>query len=181
MTAVAPTYPEPRVGLVGNSLCYQALRFFPTGWILRTREGRALYESQTIIANLVANKNPEVMVIALGSNDTFKRRVDMRKNILRANTTCATVPLTVWVNVKERGVHGFYGPNWTTWARDWNGFLSLTGDPIFDWNSVAAEHPGWFLDDGLHMNATGQKCYANFIRNGVRREWNEVLASQAAA
>ena len=38
---------------------------------------------------------------------------------------------------------------------------------ILDWAAAAPEHPEWFYDDGLHLNATGQTGYADFIAQGI--------------
>lgn len=92
------------------------------------------------------------------------------------------LPCTVWINVKERGVTGYYNQDWAGDAGAFNDFLTAAtvdgpslGDlyspnlHILDWNATAASHPGWFLADGLHLNATGQAGYAGKIDRFVTR------------
>ena len=39
---------------------------------------------------------------------------------------------------------------------------------VLDWNAVAAEHPEYFLADGLHLRRAGGLAYAALPRTGPR-------------
>jgi hypothetical protein len=38
---------------------------------------------------------------------------------------------------------------------------------LIRWSMVSGRHPEWFVDDGYHLNATGQERYAAFIDRTV--------------
>jgi lysophospholipase L1-like esterase len=34
---------------------------------------------------------------------------------------------------------------------------------LLDWHSISTAHPGWFWNDGIHLNPTGAAAYAQLI------------------
>lgn len=38
---------------------------------------------------------------------------------------------------------------------------------LIDWAAKAKKHPGWFYQDGTHLNTKGQEGYAKFIKDNV--------------
>ena len=146
----------------------------------------ALVREMTPTALDMKSADPAAMVFGLGNPDLAEvdddpgvRLLDDAAYLIRRTRT---VPCTVWINVKENGVTAFYNPSWAAAAREFNDFLDAAtvdgpsfGDlyapnlHVLDWNAAAATHPGWFLEDGLHLNATGQAAYAAKIDRFLTR------------
>ena len=58
------------------------------------------------------------------------------------------------------------------WQNDVNSLISqVAGEysnvTVLDWAATAPEHPEWFYDDGIHLNAEGQVGYAGFIQSSI--------------
>lgn len=175
--ATAPAPGELKVTVVGDSLTYNATRFFPIPWVLRAQVGRAMYESMTAVQNAVSKDRAQVVVLAQGSNDVNDRRsaTAMRNTLAQALEILTPVAHVLVTSVKVQGVNPFYGTQWKSYAAQWN--TVIRNDPgsadaprliVADWNNYCADHPGWFVADGLHMTDNGERAYANFLKNQVR-------------
>lgn len=44
---------------------------------------------------------------------------------------------------------------------------------LIDWPGIAKDHPEWFYDDGMHLNADGQKGYAEFLLEQISGQQEE--------
>ncbi|MEE8815972.1 MAG: acyltransferase family protein [Lachnospiraceae bacterium] len=44
---------------------------------------------------------------------------------------------------------------------------------LIDWPGTAKDHPEWFYDDGMHLNADGQKGYAEFLLEQISGQQEE--------
>lgn len=131
----------------------------------------------------MASNNPAAMVLALGNPDMAlvdePNPPDVYADAQRILNRTATVPCVVWVNLKQRGVNGFYNRNWESAATAFNEWLvgaaSVGGGLYFqnlhvlNWNDATVGHPGWFKADGLHLNNTGQIAYTNKIDRTLNR------------
>lgn len=146
----------------------------------------ALVREMTPTALTMAANGPAALVFGLGNPDIAEvdddpgvRLHDDAAYLIRRTRH---LPCTVWINVKENGVNGFYNQRWAQTARAFNDFLEAAtvdgpslGDlyspnlHVLDWNATATRHPGWFLSDGLHLNAVGQAGYAGKIDRFLNR------------
>ncbi|HMQ25406.1 MAG TPA: hypothetical protein PKA98_05420 [Acidimicrobiales bacterium] len=146
----------------------------------------ALVREMTPTALTMAGNDPAALVFGLGNPDIAEidddpgvRLHDDAAYLIRRTRH---LPCTVWINVKENGVNGFYNQRWAQTARAFNDFLRAAtvdgpslGDlyspnlHILDWNATAARHPGWVLSDGLHLNAVGQAGYAGKVDRFLNR------------
>lgn len=41
---------------------------------------------------------------------------------------------------------------------------------VIAWSKEGGKHPGWFYQDGIHLNITGQKKFARFIKKNLITE-----------
>lgn len=145
----------------------------------------ALVREMTPTALDMAGNHPAAMVFGLANPDIAELDEPNRPN-LHADAAyllrrTGNVACRVWINVKENGVTTFYHPSWAQAAGAFNDFLdaAAVNGPgadlyapnlhILDWNATAARHPGWFLPDGLHLNATGQAGYAGKVDRFLNR------------
>jgi len=146
----------------------------------------ALVREMTPTALTMAGNGPAALVFGLGNPDIAEidddpgvRLHDDAAYLIRRTRH---LPCTVWINLKENGVNGFYNQRWAQAARSFNDFLQAAtvdepslGDlyspnlHVLDWNAAAARHPGWFLSDGLHLNAVGQAGYAGKVDRFLNR------------
>ena len=168
-TTEAASSPRGRPLVVGDSLSYAARNLFPAQWWVRAWPGLALYQAFPLLTDSHPRGAPCV-VIAFGSNDVGHNRseVQMRSSIDRANGLLAGHPCVLWTTVKVAGV-GFYGHGqWVRSAQRWNRLVADHAvGTVLDWNTIAATHPRWFVEDGLHMTLAGRQAYAAFLRDGV--------------
>lgn len=44
---------------------------------------------------------------------------------------------------------------------------TAAGVHVADWGALAAEHPDWYVPDGIHHTETGRAAYASFIARAV--------------
>lgn len=146
----------------------------------------ALVREMTPTALDMAANDPAVLVFGLGNPDIAELDSANPPN-LQADAAylirrTRNLPCTVWINLKENGVNAFYNAQWAAEADEFNDFLVAAtvdgpslGDlyapnlHILDWNATAASHPGWFLEDGLHLNTTGQAGYAGKVDRVINR------------
>ena len=158
-----------RVQLVGDSLARSVEDDFPADWRVRARGGRALYESMPILSR-ARSYTPACVVVALGTNDVgqHRTRLQMSQDLDEAASILAGMDCVAWTTVKVDRVNPIYGASWARYARMWNTLLrSHVEGTILDWDRVAQAHPGYFAADGVHLTASGQTAYANFLRRGV--------------
>lgn len=143
----------------------------------------ATIAQMTPTARDMAGNGPAVMVLGLGNPDMAEMDAGLNPYPAATQILGATfnVPCVVWINVKERGVNPYYHQQWRQVASAFNAWLVRASEDgpgndlyfprlhVLDWNRAAAAHPGWFLADGLHLNATGQANYARKVDRFVNR------------
>ena len=145
----------------------------------------ALVREMTPTALDMGTNHPAAMVFGLGNPDIAEldepNPPDLDADADHLLRRTGNVPCRVWINVKENGVTSYYHPSWAQAAAAFNDFLdaAAVNGPgadlyapnlhILDWNAAAARHPGWFLPDGLHLNATGQAGYAGRLDRFLNR------------
>ena len=70
----------------------------------------------------------------------------------------------VIVNVKAP--RGWEGPDNETLA---SGIKKYKNAVLVDWNKVGNENPGWFYNDGIHLNPEGRLAYAELVTNALTK------------
>jgi hypothetical protein len=155
--------------VVGDSLSYGARNLLPAHWWVRAWPGLALYQALPLLTDSHPG-SARCVVVAFGSNDVGRNRSEtqMRSSIDRVNRVLAGHPCVLWTTVKVDGI-GFYGGgHWVRSAQRWNRLIAdHARGTVLDWNAIAATHPRYFVEDGLHMTLAGRQAYAAFLRTGV--------------
>lgn len=83
----------------------------------------------------------------------------------------------VIAKMAQLGVHrvyllNVYGP--MGWEGLVNGFIEEVADEwpdlvvLVDWQAAAAQHPEWFLDDGVHLTQEGAQAYVDLTLDAIR-------------
>lgn len=143
----------------------------------------ATVSDMTPQARRMASNDPHAMVVGLGNPDIAEMDSGLDPYPAATLLLEATieVPCVVWINVKQRGVNGYYNVNWRRDAMAFDNWLvdaSVDGPGndlhfanlhVLDWNRATVGHPGWFRADGLHLNEIGQANYARKIDRFLNR------------
>jgi hypothetical protein len=185
-------YPQsPRVAVVGDSLVHviedanQNL-LVGDGWNASvTGVAGFTIRQQFDMLSKLAPTNPQVAVIALGTNDL--REIDgrvqtwegLQADARQALRIVANVPCVVWVGVSETAGAFIHGTRHSTagWAVNWHVSNELfrarpkAGTAVWaDWAAVSRNNPGYFLSpDDMHHTAAGKAAYSQLIRDSVRK------------
>jgi len=129
------------------------------------------------LAKLDASFKPTFAIIELGYNDT-KTALALGVDAVMQNLVRRGVTRVLWINMSERRPNGnggsVYGPSNDVLERAAKRWSELT---ILDWNSASsgADAAGWFAQysngkvDLIHLNTTGQKKFAQWIRDELDR------------
>lgn len=181
----APAGPTAsRISVIGDSLTigtlpYQADAFSEVGWGhsaidahgsrgIQTKLHGDLHTGLTAVDAIRAKAgDSERWVIALGSNDAgiFPKR----KHAALINSMMdriGTAHYVMWVNI--------FLPDNQPRQRYWNTSLASVAKErpeemfVFDWASVAAEHPEWLADDLVHYTGRGYSRRATAIAEATR-------------
>ena len=147
---------------IGDSVMLGAAQIlkerFP-GSVISAAESRQVWEAESIISEL--DEKGELMdtvVIALGANGTFseKQGQALLENLRQDCQIYWIAP---------------YGKNlyWKDSTLDILHKLESENEnlTILDWPAVAEQHNDWFYDDGMHLNESGQKGYAQFLMDNL--------------
>lgn len=141
-TADTATTGECTVAIIGDSLTVGAAPFTAGEFEARglpapmidAEVGRSLREASSRHEQLVnSGTTPDVLIVALGTNDGYRSRVDVRSNV------DAMPDSTVWIAVNEPA-------GWV------NGYLP---NPIID-----PSFERFTADDGIHLTAAGYRSRA---------------------
>lgn len=120
---------------------------------------RQVCQAQEIAKDL--NKNGQLwdtVIIALGTNGNFNKKTgqDLINYIGKKRKI-------YWINVYGKSV---------SWQKTVNQTIQGLSEKnenvtVIDWASEAPSHKDWFYGDGIHLNAKGQKGYANFLKKSL--------------
>lgn len=168
----------PRVGLAGDSIVHQSevearARLAPDHRVaVHAVNNIHLTELRFPVAEM-RRTGARSIVIAAGAPDVvaaadpasgFRPRPVVRELVAAAGE----VPCVALVTVKEQGVAPIATAHWPEGARTINRELRRQADAranvvLIDWSATASRHPGWFLGDGLHLNANGVAGFARVL------------------
>ena len=127
--------------------------------IISAAESRQVRETETIAAELDAKGElMETVIIALGANGSFSKK--QGQALLDSFGQDCTL---YWVAP--------YGKNlyWKDSTLEILRELESENEnlTVLNWPEEAEQHSDWFYDDGMHLNASGQKGYAQFLMNSL--------------
>ena len=143
---------------------------------LSTHGASVLAENGTDVAagrpalRLVRRAGAERVVVELGLMDVGFgfRDADMRRRvraILRDDLE--GVECVVWIDVKTSTSR----PGWAERAEAFNALLEQVapdqGAHVARWSRFAEHHRDWFLGDGVHLKARGERGFANWVDGRV--------------
>lgn len=168
----------PRVGVAGDSLVRQAesatqARLAPDHRVTVYALNNTRFEQLVFPVAEMRRSGSRSIVIAAGAPDVvaathptygFVPVVRIREVVEAAGQ----VPCVALVTVKEDGVAPIATTRWREGARVINAELRRQAEAranvvLVDWSAKAARHPGWFLSDGLHLNASGIAGFARTL------------------
>jgi lysophospholipase L1-like esterase len=157
-----------RVGIVGDSLTVGSLPYWEAAFasrgctitLVNARSGRPTGEGVRVIELMaITGQLPDVLVVALGTNDPFDPR-DFAPKVERVMAVVRDRPV-LWVNIDKPVVE--YTLNLTLnlalirydnlWVYDWNGFVDA--------------HPEIRLWDQVHLTEGGYALRAALIAREV--------------
>lgn len=169
---------SPRVGVAGDSLVRQAEsaardRLAPDHRVTVYALNNTRFEQLVSPVAEMRRTGSRSIVIAAGAPDVVAATHPTYGfvPILKIRDTVAAagdVPCVALVTVKEDGVAPIATTRWRQGARTINAELRRQADAhdnvvLVDWSAEAARHPGWFLSDGLHLNAAGIAGFARTL------------------
>lgn len=168
----------PRVGVAGDSIVRETeaalrARLAPDHRVTVHAFNNAHFDQLRFPVSEMRRTGARSIVIAAGAPDVVAAThptygfvpVLWIRDVVAA---AADVPCVALVTVKEDGVAPIATTRWRQGARTINAELRRQADAhanvvLVDWSAKARRHPGWFLGDGLHLNATGIAGFARVL------------------
>jgi lysophospholipase L1-like esterase len=153
----------PEVALVGDSLLNEATDEAEAASdedvTIRSFPGITVAQGAGLVDEAVAT-DPDVLVVELGTNDAMGR-TDLG-SIDAVLDSAGGVECVVWVTVAERHEG----------AREINAHLAEQADArdnlrLVRWDQEVADHPEWYVQDGIHHTEAGQVAFAEAISAGI--------------
>jgi peptidoglycan/LPS O-acetylase OafA/YrhL len=151
------------VSAIGDSVMIDAapyLRQMLPGIVIDAQVGRQLYRSQPVVEALRSHHElGGCVIIELGTNGPFTR--DQLVSLLRA---LGPVRRILLVNTRVP----------RSWQGEVNTMLASVAARfphavLVNWYRASAGHPGYFWPDGVHLDPTGARAYAEMVVNALRR------------
>lgn len=146
------------IAAIGDSVmlgAVPAIQELIPGCVIDASESRQVIQAGEVIQALEQNGSlGNTVVIGLGTNGSFSQ--ESGQAVIDQLGSERTV---YWITAYGQNLH---------WQDDSNEMIFSLAEnndnvKVIDWAERAAEHPEWFYDDGIHMNPTGQKFYAEMI------------------
>ena len=127
--------------------------------VVNAKEGRQLVEAMDILRKMeAAGEIYDTVVIGLGSNSPFP--IEDGEEVM----DFLGGRRVYWVNTFGR---------YLEWQDEVNAEIELLDGEygnlsVLDWNSAAAQNPGWIrTDDGIHLTPDGAVGYAKFVAEAL--------------
>lgn len=165
--------PGWRFAVVGDSVTYDSLdELEHRGATVRAFGGVTITQGRPTIRELARN-GPEVLVIALGRMDlsygaslgAIRHRIG---NVMRQDID--GIDCVVWLDLTTQAN---LIADWSRRARAFNTTLgdlaAEHGVHVARWSAVAADRPGWFRPDLIHLRPVGQRGYAAFVARSANQ------------
>ena len=156
----------PRVFVNGDSLAVGTRPYLPRalpGWPVAqsTSISRQAGEGAGVLRAQGRNL-AQIIVVSLGTNGSAGATGYFRDAVRALMRVAGSGRCVVWANIVRPGAYERLNAILAEENRRRRNLL------VFDWVSMAREHPGWFAPDGVHPNATGYKARARGIAAKVR-------------
>ena len=116
----------------------------------------------------IARRDPEVVVVALGTNDGFFGAPDPGRSAARVLDALAEAGCVRWI-----GVATVIDEPALVNVPIAEAVAEHDNAEFVDWTDAAAEHPEWFQPDGIHHSEPGRAAFADVVADAVadcRRE-----------
>jgi hypothetical protein len=171
--ACTPTVDSSRVLVVGDSILNQSLEPVKSaleekGWtpVAVAFGGSAIEQWITELPKLVADNDPSIVVIELGTNDcAVDACPQLESQIDAALDAVKPVERVLWLNVQT-------DPSYPSGAELVNRALAAASEThpkmqIVDFSDEFHGHPDWLEDGGPHLTPAGQLHFAKLIQDAV--------------
>ena len=156
----------PRVFVNGDSLAAGTRPYLPRalpGWPVRqsTSISRQAGEGAAVLRAQGRNL-AQVIFISLGTNGSAGATGYFRDAVRAVMRVAGPERCVVWANIVRPGAYERLN---AILARENRRRRNLL---VFDWASMARDHPEWFGSDGVHPTATGYRARARGIAEQIR-------------
>lgn len=149
------------VTLVGDSVLLgaqpQLQEVLPNSYV-DGKVSRSVFEGPAVYQQAVANGSPgKVVVYALGTNGPI-----FDDDLLQGLVDSANGLPVYFLTLRVPQAH--QDP-----SNDalWSYVSSHPNVGLFDWFSLAKDHPEYLADDGIHLTPAGSQAYSNMILRGI--------------
>ncbi len=176
-----------RITIIGDSLVVQAsdaLRFAAQheSLDLNALNGTTVADWTPLVASIVARSQPDVLVIALGTNDNLKgveanrigpsgAEVSYRTRLEQLLRAAADAPCLIWVEPSGQGFTGSYQLNAFANNRVLSSVLAEQRVAAASWDArqtaSGGYRNGWNTIDTIHLTDLGETVYARLILDAV--------------
>lgn len=130
--------------------------------IVDAKECRQVAGTEEVINSLIGQGSlGDTVIIALGTNGPFNEASGQK-----VIDSIGKDRAIFWMKMYGRDAY---------WQKDTNSMIEKMAEKnsnvyIIDWPKTAEAHSEWFYDDGIHINADGQKAYADLILNSLKEK-----------
>ncbi len=166
-------YPKLRDALGSN----YSVGNFGVGLASVNLQSQKPYMNQTVFTHALAY-SPDIIVIMLGTNDaitSYRQYINNFSSSYRALITAfqelSSEP-QIYLVIPPPIFNDSSGPNSTILAQEIIPLIrqvaNETGLHLIDFHSDLADHPEYFLDDGLHPNQVGSQVIAEKISQDIK-------------
>jgi lysophospholipase L1-like esterase len=173
VAACSPSVDSSRVLVVGDSILNQSVdpvraALEQHGWapITVAYGGTAIEQWVPALPNLVAEHDPSIVVIELGTNDcTSDVCPTLETQINQVLDAVKPAQQVLWLNVQTT-------PDYPSGAKQVNVALAQAAGSrpnvrIVDFSDDFAGHPEWLDQGGPHLTPDGQQAFARLIADAV--------------
>lgn len=164
-TTGTPDISQSSLSVIGDSVFLGAAPAFKKLYknaVIDAKVSRQVVQALDIAKNLdKKGKLGDTVIIALGTNGNFNSATGQKLiDYLGPDRTI------YWIDAYGRDL-----PD----AKDVNNTIRRVAEAnnnvhVIAWSKEGPKHPDWFYQDGIHLNITGQKKFAKFVRKNMITE-----------
>ena len=164
-TTGTPDISQSSLSVIGDSVFLGAAPAFKKLYknaVIDAKVSRQVVQALDIAKNLdKKGKLRDTVIIALGTNGNFNSATGQKLiDYLGPDRTI------YWIDAYGRDLPG---------AKDVNNTIRRVAEAnnnvhVIAWSKEGPKHPDWFYQDGIHLNITGQKKFAKFVRKNMITE-----------
>ena len=164
-TTGTPDISQSSISVIGDSVFLGAAPAFKKLYknaVIDAKVSRQVVQALDVAKNLdKKGKLGDTVIIALGTNGNFNSATGQKLiDYLGPDRTI------YWIDAYGRDLPG---------AKDVNNTIRRVAEAnnnvhVIAWSKEGPKHPDWFYQDGIHLNITGQKKFAKFVRKNMITE-----------